>query len=122
MRERILGEAAVLELHGEIDFLATAELTPRIEALTAHQAADLIVDLTRVSFMDAGGLRLLVRVRDHVACRGGELRVVRGAPRVMRLFRITGLEYTFAFVDCLPGQSRSGGDDDNRPPPGLAAA
>ncbi|MFI9720833.1 STAS domain-containing protein [Streptomyces sp. NPDC052396] len=101
MRERVAGGAVMVELRGEIDILADQELGPRLEALAAC-CPDLVVDLSAVTFLDASGLRLLLRTRNQLARRGGRLRVVPGGPRVSRVIRIAGLRTAFEWLEGTP--------------------
>ncbi|MBC2875889.1 MULTISPECIES: STAS domain-containing protein [Streptomyces] len=103
MRERVAGGAVTIELSGEIDILAEQELGPRLEALAGRRRADLVIDLRGVTFLDASGLRLLLRARNRVARGGGRLRVVRGGPRVSKVIRIVRLEPAFHWLDAPPG-------------------
>ncbi|MCX5387708.1 STAS domain-containing protein [Streptomyces sp. NBC_00083] len=112
--ERVAAAATVLELFGEIDIEALTALGPAVEKLIDRQAPEVVVDLRPVTFLDAGGLRLLVAVQDGVAARGGTLRVVRGAPGVMRLFRFADLESAFVLLDRIPPALT---DDANPPGP-----
>lgn len=114
MRERVAGGAVTIELSGEIDILAEQQLGPRLEALAGRHRADLVIDLRGVTFLDASGLRLLLRARNRVARGGGRLRVVRGGPRVSKVIRIVRLEPAFHWLDAPPGSSAA--------PPGSSAA
>ncbi|KNB52439.1 STAS domain-containing protein [Streptomyces caatingaensis] len=103
MRERVAGGAITIELVGEIDILAEQQLGPRIEALAGRCRADLVIDLRGVTFLDASGLRLLLRARNRAVRCGGRLRVVRGGPRVTKVFRVVQLEAAFSWLDAPPG-------------------
>ncbi|MFE0044443.1 STAS domain-containing protein [Streptomyces albireticuli] len=110
MSERVASGAIIIELHGEIDILAEQELGPRVDALTERFRADVVIDLRGVAFLDASGLRLLLRARERVLERGGRLRLVRGVPRVFRVLRVTGVEGAFTVVDAFPyGRVGEGG-------------
>ncbi|MCD9161962.1 STAS domain-containing protein [Streptomyces albireticuli] len=110
MSERVASGAIIIELHGEIDILAEQELGPRVDALTERFRADVVIDLREVAFLDASGLRLLLRARERVLERGGRLRLVRGVPRVFRVLRVTGVEGAFTVVDAFPyGRVGEGG-------------
>ncbi|WP_424888182.1 STAS domain-containing protein [Streptomyces sp. XH2] len=102
MRERVACGAIIIELHGELDILAEQELGPRMDALTERGRADIVIDLRRVSFLDASGLRLLLRARHRMLCRGGRLRLVRGVPRVARVMRVSGVDAAFDILDAFP--------------------
>ncbi|MEU9096719.1 STAS domain-containing protein [Streptomyces sp. NPDC048361] len=82
-----------------------------------REAPEVVVDLRPVTFLDPGGLRLLAAVQDVVAARGGTLRLVRGAPGVMRLFRFAGLESAFVLLDRIPPGLADGGHAPDPAPP-----
>lgn len=100
--DRAVEATTVLELFGEIDIEAQLVLGPAVQRIIDRKAPEVVVDLRPVTFMDAGGLRLLGEVQDGVAARGGTLRLVRGTRGVMRLFRLTGLDSAFVVLDRLP--------------------
>ncbi|WP_159030328.1 STAS domain-containing protein [Streptomyces sp. CB01201] len=102
LRTRTVGGTTVIELHGELDMLAHRELGPRVHALVRVADADVVLDLRAVTFLDAGGIRLLLAVREHVAYRGGTLRLIRGTPRILHILRIVRLDGSFTILDALP--------------------
>jgi anti-sigma B factor antagonist len=74
---------------GEID-IATAGAAFD-SAQIRHQAEQITVDLSRVTFIDAAGLGALVRLRNDLMAAGGDLRLAGVHPRHARLFVIGGL-------------------------------
>ncbi|MFG2718808.1 STAS domain-containing protein [Streptomyces sp. NPDC048416] len=115
--DRVVAASTVLELFGEIDIEAGLALGPAVEQLIDRDAPDVVVDLRPVTFLDPGGLRLLIAVQDGVTARGGTLRVVRGAPGVMRLFRFAGLESAFVLLDRIPSALADGDHAPGPAPP-----
>ncbi|HET6856945.1 MAG TPA: STAS domain-containing protein [Streptomyces sp.] len=105
LRDRVMGEVLVIELHGELDIWATVVLCERAEAICDRPRPDVVVDLRPATFLDAGGLRLLLRIRAQVARRRGALRLVRPIPKVWRVFRMTGLDQAFTVIDLTEGQT-----------------
>ncbi|UUU19345.1 STAS domain-containing protein [Streptomyces sp. DSM 40750] len=103
LHHRTVDGTMVLELHGEVDLWAQRELFPRVAELLGRPSPDVVVDLRPVIFLDAGGLRLLVQIKDHVALRDGSLRLVRGTPAAWRAVQITRLDHVFTVVNDLPG-------------------
>jgi anti-sigma B factor antagonist len=101
VRERSVGGTTVFELSGEVDILAAARITGRLDALTSALHPDLILDLRAVTFIDCSGLSLLIRARRRVLERGGRLRVVSDSPSVLRLLRLTRLASVFVLHDDL---------------------
>ncbi|MFE4859018.1 STAS domain-containing protein [Streptomyces sp. NPDC056670] len=116
LRTRTVGGTVIIELHGELDMLAHRELGPRVHALVRVSAADVVLDLRAVTFLDAGGIRLLLAVREHVAYRGGVLRLIRGTPRVSHILRIVRLDGSFTMLDALPRALADDADQAHRTP------
>lgn len=81
----------IVELFGEIDLAAAGLVSTHLDQVTATARPRILVDLHRVSFIDAGGLGPLVRARDRALRRGGELSLVCTDPRILRTLRLAGL-------------------------------
>ncbi|MGW5860915.1 STAS domain-containing protein [Streptomyces sp. NPDC055239] len=102
LHHRVVGGSIVLTFHGELDAWAEQELGSRITELLDRSDGDVVADLREVSFLDAGGLRLLVRLKGQAFERRRPLRLVRSSPRVWRVLRITRLDRSFTVLDSLP--------------------
>ncbi|PHQ50567.1 hypothetical protein BLA24_17285 [Streptomyces cinnamoneus] len=102
MRRRVVEGAVVVELLGEIDILAEQVLGPRLEDVAGRRRGDLVVDLRGVTFLDASGVRLLLRARRRALRCGARLRVVRGGPMISKVIRIAGVEPAFTWLDAFP--------------------
>jgi anti-sigma B factor antagonist len=76
---------------GEVDFASAAGLRERLFTL-ASAGRPLVVDLDRVSFIDAAGLGVLAGAARQAAAHGGSLRVVCARRQVRRLFGLTQLD------------------------------
>jgi stage II sporulation protein AA (anti-sigma F factor antagonist) len=74
---------------GQIDSHTSPVLDKTLTARLAD--AEIAVDLSRVSFIDSSGLRVLVRAHKRQAESGGRLMIVAPSEPVCRLFDITGL-------------------------------
>ena len=76
-------------VRGEIDILRKAvESQARVRAV--------ILDLTRVSTIDAGGLGLLLELREHTQSKGIDFKLMNLQSLVSKLFEITRLNTVFA--------------------------
>jgi anti-sigma B factor antagonist len=123
---RTMADHRVLEVGGEIDVYTAPQLRERLIAMVEDGDRRVIVDLGRVEFLDSTGLGVLVGALKRLRGVGGELRLVCGQERLLKIFRITGLDGVFTLypsVDAAvagagsPG-TRSGGNG----PAGPAAA
>jgi anti-sigma B factor antagonist len=76
---------------GELD-IATAPILEREldVARSEHPTAMIVVDLTKLDFIDSTGLRLLL-VTQAACAEADRLRVVNGSPAVVRLFDLAGV-------------------------------
>jgi anti-sigma B factor antagonist len=76
---------------GELD-IASA---PQLRALLEHEDRDEIaVDLSRLTFMDATGLRVLLEAARRAKQEGRSFSVVNPRPPIRRLFALTAVERT----------------------------
>jgi anti-sigma B factor antagonist len=76
---------------GEIDCSTAPELTAGVEALLAAAPAELVIDLTEVTFLDSAGLHALVSARARATGLGIRLRVLAATGAVLRPIQVTGL-------------------------------
>lgn len=74
---------------GQIDSHTSPVLEEVLSAVLAE--ANVAVDLSRVTFIDSSGLRVLVRAHKRHIEGGGRLTVAAPSEPVRRLFDITGL-------------------------------
>ncbi|GLY75585.1 STAS domain-containing protein [Actinoallomurus iriomotensis] len=90
---RHTGPCPVLEVAGEIDLATAPWLQDHlIEVINSQDgSADLILDMTKVEFCDASGLRVLVSAQRWIRQRGGRLRVICPEGPLLRILRITTL-------------------------------
>jgi stage II sporulation protein AA (anti-sigma F factor antagonist) len=84
------GDAAVITARGDIDLSTLAKASAALDECRAG-VRSLILDLREVRFMDTSGLRLVIEEQQRAAKTGCRFAVVRGSPRVQRLFEIAGL-------------------------------
>jgi len=75
----------------EVDIATVPQLQERLAA-PAAAGRPLIIDLDRVTFIDAAGLGVLARAASRAAAHGSSLYVVCARHQVQRLFTITGLD------------------------------
>jgi anti-anti-sigma factor len=75
-------DVAVARLDGEVDISNAKEVEAEIAAAVSNDAWALVVDLSRVRYLDSAGVRLLVGLARRLRTRGQELRIAipEGAP------------------------------------------
>jgi anti-sigma B factor antagonist len=100
------GDLAVVTAQGEID-VATAE--PLRRALVAAEqkgARFVVVDLTKVDFLDSTGLGVLVGALRRLRETGGDLFLAVTHPHLLKVMRVTNLDRVFRVLDTVE-QARS---------------
>ena len=99
------GGTVRLAVIGEIDNDVSEALTTIIvNAVGRGGVHELVMDLRRVSFLAAAGLRALLEGRAVAAARGCAYRVVHGGGLVERVLRVSGLVDTLT-ATLEPGDS-----------------
>ncbi len=78
-------------LDGEIDAGNGHELTAAIGPELPDGVDAVIIDMTRLGFIDSSGVSRLVELQQHVTAAGAAFRLVSLPPNVRRVFEITGL-------------------------------
>ena len=95
MRER---DVVRVRLVGSLDLATAPVLEQQLQELIDGGDRRLIVDLSRLSFMDSTGLRLALNW-DAAAPRDGfEIGFVPGPPAIQRVFEITGTTDVVPFL------------------------
>src|SRR5437764_294405 len=75
---------------GELDLATVAQLAGQIDELRAASFKRVVLDLSRLEFMDSSGLHLLVELDRRAHTGGQEFAVIPGPPTIQRLFELTG--------------------------------
>lgn len=86
------GDRTVVTVLGELDAHVAPDLQTRLDPLLTVPAAAIVVDLSAVPFIDSTGLGVLVTTLKRVREVDGSLDVVVTAPRVLKVFALTGLD------------------------------
>jgi anti-sigma B factor antagonist len=90
------GDRHTLLLTGELDMASARELEEQAQRLCARPASELVLDLSRLEFIDSAGLNAILRVRALCHEHTCEFCLTPGARPVQRVFELTRL------VDRLP--------------------
>jgi anti-anti-sigma factor len=86
---RVERVAGTIVLIGEIDAYTEAQVR---DALTcAQDSGDLRVDVSRVTFIDSSGLRVMLGVHQQLIREGNRLVLVAPSRTVTRLIKVAGL-------------------------------
>ncbi len=86
-------------LYGEIDHHSAADLRRDLDDLILQkQPLRLVLDLSRIEFMDSAGLGLLMGRYRLMQSIGGVLVISNANQRVLKILRLSGMERFFEIV------------------------
>src|SRR5215468_360379 len=94
--ERV-AEAAIIHVHGSIAVGLGLEGF-RETVVSLSDASVVIIDLANVSKIDAGGLGILLQLREQVQSKGGEFRLMNVTDLVDQILEISHLDSVFEVV------------------------
>ncbi len=98
-----------LVLKGELDLSTAEKVEQEIRRAEADKPEVIALDLSRLTFLDSSGLRLIVTADQRARREGRRFAVVRGPDTVQRIFTITNLEGQIEIVDDLSVLSGTAG-------------
>jgi anti-sigma B factor antagonist len=92
------GATTAVRLEGELDLAEQQDVRDRILEALGRRPAQLILDLSRLSFIDSSGVHVVIESVRSSADYGTRLMIVPGRPRVQRIFEICGLTDRMPFI------------------------
>lgn len=90
---------AHVALVGELDLSTVAKVQEELRRVEASSPATLVVDLSKLTFLDSTGLRCIVTADERARSEGRRIVIVRGPDAVQRVFTITRLDDRLEMVD-----------------------
>jgi anti-sigma B factor antagonist len=101
VQPRTEGEWSVIEVQGEVDMFTAPKLRECLVTAADQGQNQIVVDLSKVSFMDSTGLGTLVAGLKRVKENDGTLALVCSHRPVLRVLSITGLTNVFPIHETL---------------------
>ena len=93
--ESIDAETHVIELGGEVDLYTAPEFKERLVQVIEDGKKNLVVDLSKATFIDSTTLGVLVGCVKRLRPSGGSLALVCTDQNISKIFEITGLDRVF---------------------------
>lgn len=92
---------SVVEVSGELDVYTAPVLEESLGELIDARRINIVVDLSAVTFMDSTGLGLLIKALKWTREHDGALRIVADSEKILKVFRVTGLDTVLSIHDTL---------------------
>src|ERR1700753_874795 len=90
--KREKGRAVTVEVAGELDIATRLAFEAYLDEVLGAGPGEVIVDLSRLSFVDASGLRALVLLRSRAARQQTPVLITGVSVRTRRILKIVGLD------------------------------
>ena len=108
LHDEVRSDRHRLILSGELDLASSPSLQGAVEQLCAGGAAEVVLDLRGLLFIDSTGVRTILHAVDLCRRRGCEIALIRGSATTQRLFELTGLEQKLPFRAATHSEEGSG--------------
>ncbi|PRX92169.1 STAS domain-containing protein [Allonocardiopsis opalescens] len=95
------GGTATVQVVGEVDIATAADLRRSVSATMREHGPWLVLDLTRVRFMDSSGLNVLIEVHKECKEQSGHLALAGPQAQVAKVIRLIGLDKHVAVHDTV---------------------
>jgi anti-sigma B factor antagonist len=86
-----IGDVVIAKLEGQLNAATVSTADSKLRSLTVIGPAQLIMDLSDVSYMSSAGIRVLQTVLREVRRRAGDVRLAGVQPPVTRTLELVGL-------------------------------
>lgn len=86
---------SVVALRGEIDVYTAPRLRQSLIDQVEAGKTNILVDMSKVDFLDSTGLGVLVGGLKRVKAQDGSLEIVATHDKILKIFEITGLSKVF---------------------------
>jgi anti-sigma B factor antagonist len=86
----------IIDVSGEVDLYSAPDLKKHVIGAIEGGKTNIIVDLSKATFIDSTTLGVLVGARKRLRTHGGSLAVVCPDPDQVGLFEMTGLDRVFS--------------------------
>ncbi len=82
----------ILALEGDLDLYQTPTVKGKMEELIRQQNGRILVDLTKVTYIDSSGLAFFIECLQRIGAYGGKLGLFGLQPTIQHIFEIARLD------------------------------
>jgi anti-sigma B factor antagonist len=88
----------VCHIDGEIDINSSPDIKKAFDKLITQKTPKIVINLSRVTYVDSSGLATLVEILKNMRSYGGRMRLANMSSKIKSLFEITKLEKLFEIM------------------------
>jgi anti-anti-sigma factor len=93
------GDLHTIHVQGELDLATAGDLERELIKVEDTDALSIILDLSRLQFIDSTGVRVLLSAHARSRADSNRLTLLRGPAAVQRVFQLTGILDLLPFAD-----------------------
>ena len=90
LESRVEGDRAIVTVSGDFDLQVAQRVVDELAKVEADEPALLVLDLSRLSFLDSAGMGVIAAAQARATEAGRKLAVVRPPYSVRRAFEVSG--------------------------------
>lgn len=90
--------STVCYIEGEIDINTAPDIKKSFEKLLSGKMPKIVINFTKVTYVDSSGLATLVEILKNMRAYGGKMKLTNLSPKIKSLFEITKLEKLFEII------------------------
>jgi anti-anti-sigma factor len=107
VRVELDGTTARVVPSGELDLATAPQLQEKVRS-ALREAKQVVLDLSRLTFIDSSGLRVLIVLHDRAKAEGWTLSLLAPVGETWTIFRISGVDKHLPFVTQDGSRSEDG--------------
>ncbi len=88
----------ICRVEGDIDISCSPELKKVFDKLISQKTPKIVIEMTKVTYVDSSGLATLVGILKNMRSYGGKMRLAGMSPKIKSLFEITKLDKLFEIM------------------------
>ena len=101
VESRVEDDRTIVSVRGDFDLQVAERVVAELEKVEASEPPLLVIDLSRLSFMDSSGMGVIAAAQARAVEGGRRLVLVRPPYSVRRAFELSGFEDVVTIVDDL---------------------
>ena len=98
VRVEVKNNLTVCHVDGEININSSPDIKKAFDKLTSKKTPKIVINLSRVTYVDSSGLATLVEILKNMRVYGGRMRLTNLSSKIKSLFEITKLEKLFEIM------------------------
>ncbi|MDO8525863.1 MAG: STAS domain-containing protein [Candidatus Omnitrophota bacterium] len=98
MKTETKNGSIVCRVEGDIDINYSPELKKIFDKLISQKTPRIVIELSKVAYVDSSGLATLVGILKNMRSYGGKMRLSGMSPKIRSLFEITKLDKLFEIM------------------------